>query len=733
MPSPENLPRSDSPLLSIIVPVYGVEGYVRQCLESILDPSAADLEVIAVDDRSPDNCGAILDEMAAADPRLRVRHLDRNTGLGQARNTGLDMAAGEYVWFFDSDDHATEGAVRAVLDRLAKTRPDVLLVDHERELWDGTRVPNSGGRHFREPPAPPVFTCAERPDVLRIMMAAWNKVIRREYLLGLGLRFSPGYYEDLNVTFPLLMAAGRLSLLDRVCYVYRQRRSGGITRSASRRHFDAFDQYERIFAFMDAHPGTEPFRGLMFDRVIGHALMILEREDRISRPDRREFFGRITAFSRRRRPSGHGVPGGRLKAVKYRLIDRGAFAPYRLAVTLTKVRRRAGALPRTAARFARRGGRTGRRLAGRLYYRVQLRMPIDENLVVYAAYWYRGVACNPAAIYEKASEMAPHLRGVWVVKPGAPGPVPDGVDTVAPGTLRYLRVLARAKYLVNNVTFPNAVIKRPGQVHVMTQHGTPLKKMGLDQMDFPVGAKGLDFKAQIARADRWDFLLSSNPLSSEAWHRGFPCRYEMLEIGYPRNDRLAAATPDERARLRARLGVPEGKKAVLYAPTHREYRNGYRPMFDVDRFARELGDEYVLLLRPHYYYPAADGGQDDDRVMDVSGHPSVEDLCIASDALLTDYSSIMFDYAVLEDRPIAVLANDWETYRLTRGVNLDITAAPPGVLARTEDELIEAFRTGAPWSDTAAKARDAFRARFCPWDDGRAAERAVERIFLSGR
>ena len=184
-------------------------------------------------------------------------------------------------------------------------------------------------------------------------------------------------------------------------------------------------------------------------------------------------------------------------------------------------------------------------------------------------------------------------------------------------------------------------------------------------------------------------------------------------------------------RLRARLGVPEGKKAVLYAPTHREYRNGYRPMFDVDRFARELGDEYVLLLRPHYYYPAADGGQDDDRVMDVSGHPSVEDLCIASDALLTDYSSIMFDYAHL-DRPIVIHAPDWETYRRTRGVTFDLLADPPGPVTCTEDELIACFKGDEPGSASSTAKRAAFRRRFCTFDDGRAAERIVRRVYRQG-
>ncbi|MDX6434053.1 MAG: hypothetical protein QOE54_6419, partial [Streptosporangiaceae bacterium] len=118
-----------------------------------------------------------------------------------------------------------------------------------------------------------------------------------------------------------------------------------------------------------------------------------------------------------------------------------------------------------------------------------------------------------------------------------------------------------------------------------------------------------------------------------------------------------------------------------------------------------------------------------DQVIDVSDYPTVEDLCIASDALLTDYSSIMFDYANL-DRPIVIYANDWDTYVRTRGVNFDLTAMPPGVVATTEDELAEAFRSGAAWGDTAAKDRAEFRTRFCSFDDGHAAERAVRRVFL---
>jgi CDP-glycerol glycerophosphotransferase len=725
--------------LSVIVPVHKVQGYLRQCLESILDPGCQNLEVIAVNDCSPDGCGQILDEFAERDPRVRVRHLEENVGLGEARNIGLSMATGDYVWFIDSDDYLTEDSMPQVFRRLEETRPDVLLLDYARVYWDG-RTNRSIQKHlFADPEAPEIFTLQERLDLLEILPFAWNRVIRREFLNRYELRFTKGYYEDSPVSYPVLFAAERISMLDRVTLCYRQRRQGAsITKTVSAKHLDVFGQYRSIFGFLDRlGERGDVFRTIMFDRMMWHLLIVFAKKDRVPRHLRATFFHEMAKLYNAYKPKhGHLLPGG-LQGLKYRLVERDAFTLFSLLKVLNIGRILVHGRFRRTRRLARKTARFLRVRAKRVYYRAQLRRPIDENLAVYAAYWHRGYACNPAAIYEKAKELAPNVRGVWIVRNRSQAEaLPPGTAHVIANTTSYLRLMARAKYFVNNVNFADDIVKRPGQVHLQTQHGTPLKVMGIEQIEHPVGAGDMDFEALLTRVDRWDYLLSANPLTTEVWDRSYPGGYEMLEIGYPRNDRFFRVTGDEVARLRAELGVPEGKKAILYAPTHRDYLAKFEPMVHLGRLAEGLGDGYVILLRAHYFYRVRDlatrQGWPADRIIDVSTHPTVEDLCVAADVLLTDYSSIMFDYANL-DRPIVVYANDWDAYVRTRGVNFDLMAEPPGVVATTEQALIEAFRSGAVWGDVAAKARDEFRRRFCAFDDGRAAERAVRRVLLGER
>ncbi|MGW2568189.1 bifunctional glycosyltransferase/CDP-glycerol:glycerophosphate glycerophosphotransferase [Streptomyces sp. NPDC001537] len=721
-------------LISLVLPVYAVEEYLRPCLDSMLGQSFTSFEVIAVDDASPDGCGAILDEYASRDPRIRVVHLEHNGGLGEARNAGLEHARGEYVWFVDSDDLIAEESLAAIAGKLTATRPDVLFFDYDRLLPEGGVEPAPRSHLLREPLPPEAFELRSRPSVLELMMTAWNKAIRRDFLTGLGVRFGQGLYEDLPVTYPILVAAERISLLDRVCYHYRERRAGAITTTVSDRHFEVFGQYEKVFAFLDERgAAAEEFRAQLFDRAIWHYTTIIDEPGRVPAARQREFFRRMAEHFARFRPAGHTYPPG-ARGAKFRLVERGDYRLFAAMRPVNRLRLKARRSVRGAVGSARTATRRARALPAVLYYEAYKRLPVDDRLAVYAAYWYRSYSCNPRAIYEAARELAPDVHGVWVVRKDAVASLPPGVDHAVEGSLRSLRVLARAKYLVNNVNFPHTVSKRRGSVHVQTLHGTPLKAMGLDQQRHPVGAQGMNFARLREHAARWDFLLSANPHSSEVWPRVYPGSYELLETGYPRNDRYFRTGPEEIAAIRARLGIEPGQRAVLYAPTFREY-GGDGPLPDPSRLAAALGPDHVLMLRSHYY--DAEGAQTDAerraegaaRVVDLSSYPVVEDLCLAADVLVTDYSSIMFDYACL-DRPIVIYAPDWETYRAARGVTFDLMAEPPGAVAESEEELIEVFRSGAVASGAADEARAAFRRRFCAFDDGRAAERVVRRVFL---
>ncbi|MET7503057.1 CDP-glycerol glycerophosphotransferase family protein [Streptomyces microflavus] len=375
-----------------------------------------------------------------------------------------------------------------------------------------------------------------------------------------------------------------------------------------------------------------------------------------------------------------------------------------------------------------------RRQVMRAAYRTDLHRPLDPNLAVYGAYWNRGVACNPAAIHAKAHELAPHIRGLWVVSSRHRDRMPAGVPYVIEGSRPYWRAMATATYLVNNSSFPGGFTKRPGQRYLQTHHGTPLKTMGLDQRAYPALARKADFAKILAHVGQWDFSLSANPHTTEVWDRVYPGPYERLDLGYPRNDVYFTATAEYIAKIRAGLGIAEGKTALLYAPTHRDYREGFVPDLAPERLARELGPEYVLLVRAHYFYGRSAGatGTADGGVLDVTAHPRVEELCLAADALITDYSSLTFDYACL-DRPVVVHAPDWDAYREARGTYFDLLSGrpgdTPGPVTTTYDELVEAFRTGEWRSPASAALRTAFRERFCPYDDGHAAERVVRRFF----
>jgi CDP-glycerol glycerophosphotransferase len=337
--------------ISVIVPVYGVAEYLPGCLDSILtQPGGGDLEVIAVDDASPDDCGQILDARAAADPRLQVVHLERNAGQGNARNLALQRACGDYVWFVDADDQVADGAFTAIAAALTAAKPDVLLINWESR-YPGRIEPNVGGPLLAAVPAGGC-TLAEQPQLLNLTMTSWSKLFRREFLLGLPVSFAAGIHEDIQVTCAALLAADVISAVTQVCYRYRRERPGAAMATTSHAQWAVFDAYERVFDLLarrDAagQPVTEQVRAAVFERAIWHYSTVLEttgfgvgrvgRPGLVPRSERQQFFARMHADFERYRPPGYRHPDGP-RGAKLRLVERGAYRTYSVLEPLNQAR-----------------------------------------------------------------------------------------------------------------------------------------------------------------------------------------------------------------------------------------------------------------------------------------------------------------------------------------------------------------------------------------------------------
>ncbi|MDQ0932002.1 bifunctional glycosyltransferase/CDP-glycerol:glycerophosphate glycerophosphotransferase [Streptomyces turgidiscabies] len=709
------------PRFSVIVPAYKVQAYLQDCLESVLGQSYTDLEVVAVDDCSPDACGALVDEFAARDARVRPVHLPENGGVGAARNAGIEQATGDYLVFVDGDDTLAPDALRSIADRIKEAGdPDVLVYDHAHALWTGETVRSPFlGQLTEQGPVP--FRLDDRPLLLKLEPVAWNKAYRREFVEREELTFPPGADADIPWTVPALLAAESVATLDRVCVHHRRpRQHAGARPLAEHGHFDIHEQYDRVFAFVDARPELTCWRPVLFRRMVDQLVSVPARTDRLPSGARAEFLRRSRAHYRRYRTPGAAVP---LHArLRHLLVRTGSCRTYR-AVRL------ASALRRHVTRFVKSLARSVRSTALRLHYRVQRRLPVRADRAVFASHSGRGYGCNPGALESAFRSFVPGMRTAWVARPEHHHTLPTATARVRPGTAAYWTALARSKYLVNNGSWDERFVKRAGQVVIRTQYGTPLKRMGLDLQDRPAAARDTDFTALLADVDTWDHCLSANRHSTLVWERVFPGGYTTLETGQPRNDVFQQATSADVARLRESLGIPEGSVAILYAPTHRDYQRAPRLTLDLERVLRQLGPRYVLLTRTHHEYDAPPAPASGGRLIDVTDHPSIESLCLASDALVTDYSSLMFDYANL-DRPIVIHADDWEAYEAARGTYFDLRAFPPGAVSRNEDELIDIFATGHWRGSRSTQLRTAFRERFCPYDDGRAAERIVRRLVL---
>jgi CDP-glycerol glycerophosphotransferase len=377
-------------------------------------------------------------------------------------------------------------------------------------------------------------------------------------------------------------------------------------------------------------------------------------------------------------------------------------------------------------------------VARKVDYRVALRMPLTDT-IFFEAWKGRQYSDNPRAIHEELLRRGDPRRMVWAVESNGVE-TPEGVETVITGSPGYYRALGRATWVVSNDSMPKHYVKRRGTRYGQTWHGTPLKRIGFDIENLQMANKNYlkQFSREVAK---WDALISPNAYSTEIFRRAFRFDGDIVETGYPRND-VFHRDEDRTARsaaVRERLGIDPARRVILYAPTWRDnqYDKSGRYTFamklDLERMYRQFKDDAVLLIRGHQLVAnSVDTSMFGDFARNVSHYPDISDLYLVADVLVTDYSSVMFDF-VNTGRPMLFFTHDLEAYRDDlRGFYIDFGAEAPGPLLTHTDDVVEALTNLDAVARAHADRYSAFREKYASLEDGRAAARFVDHFLSDG-
>lgn len=355
------------------------------------------------------------------------------------------------------------------------------------------------------------------------------------------------------------------------------------------------------------------------------------------------------------------------------------------------------------------------------------KLPVQKNWVLFESHMGKQYSDSPKYIYEELLEGNKKFKYIWSFQNPDTVEMPGSAIKVKRNSLKHFYYLNRAKYWIDNQGMANLAEKKEKQVYIQTWHGTPLKRMGYDQKKLPSTRELENLKKQT---DAWDYLISPNAYTSKILKRGFRYAGEILETGYPRNDILIQQPANIKQKAQMELGIPPEKRVILFAPTFRDWDpNSFQKVLDeVQLLSKEIDQDSVILLRLHYLLsdkisqfelPA--------NIVNGSNYQDIQELYLLADLLITDYSSVMFDYALLK-RPIILYCYDLEEYTTRRGMYFNFTEKAPGPVCKTIDEVMYFLNTPDKLNDY-NESLGRFVEEFGSLADGKASSKVVEKIL----
>lgn len=706
---------TNDPKVSVVVPVYKVEQYIKFCVDSILEQTFQDFEIILVDDASPDRSFEICRELYGDNDKVKFIRHEKNLGLGPARNTGMKHARGKYLYFVDSDDFILPNALEKFFNAAEKTNAQIvhaagwyeLLQDEPTPVrkenlqlrWDG---------YSKEGflPANPPYRIEEHWKKNATWPMAWLCFCRRDFMEENNIDFLPIISEDETFSFALFCLAERYYIIHEALYIYR-RRSGSIMKTKNPEQLSKSIQ------------------------SIAHASVYLKNFlDKIPHFKNYELWCENTMeIFFRRYVNNHTTPYYRDLAVTAETND---------AVNTTLKKIFTSGAPFVRYFFT--GYHLYRRQAELLQnknYQTETeisslinRAKIYDNKIVFVNFSGRGYGCNPKYIAEEILRQNLPYDLVWLVR-DMNEPMPEKIRKVKYGSMDSVYELATAKVVVTNVKnqlpFPS---KKKGQFFIMTSHAWWSVKWIEKDAEEKLSASYV--KQSKAISAMTDLMMVGTQERFEEFRRAMWYDGEILKCGLPRNDIYFRHDEKLVARIMNALHIPPENKIVMYAPTFRDdYSATDVYKFDtqkvLDALTKRFGGQWTLIIRFHPNIAKekfAQAAFNVPNVINATSYPDMQELILISDVLISDYSSVICDF-MFTGKKVFLFAKDFDTYPVERGFK-PLFFELPYKVNRSEDELLAGVET---FDETALEPKvRAFIDKIKLFDNGYASEIVVSRI-----
>jgi CDP-glycerol glycerophosphotransferase len=703
-------------LISVIVPVYNAEHDIYKCIKSVLSQTYKNFELIIVDDKSTDKTLDIIKNIS--DDRIILIEKEKNGGQGESRNIGLKIAKGEYVTFLDADDLLKNYALEVLVERKGESSADMVIGDWYYNK-DGLKTPSNLWWLFNKK----IIDKNNKGCLLVIPYFSIAKLYNRKFIVDNNIWFGEGYiYEDNPFYVGVMLKANIILLCEKIVYeITVSSNSSTKTNLNGDYHAECFlkateEIYNRYLAIMNQY--SVSYLTYSINRAF------LYSDLRMPKNIKYIFLKKIVEMHEKKSRKLLEVYGRKLKEIRYILFSKKIPLILRIyAYEKFLNREKSFILKKTYPKvkeLAINLDDKRKKILSKykskpidLYKNKLINCDIDNKTIIF--YGFDGKDLGNSKYLLNAVVESKYFKKIYTVDFYR-----DGCTYVKKDSLKYFKAVSEAKFHILESWLPLSIVKKPNSIWIQLWHGTPLKKLLLDSPETEIIAKAPRHKLhKMKDIFRWDFIISQGSYSVDKFQTSLGLnKDQILNFGYPRTDILFESNQHNLIsnNVRSRLGIPADKKILLYTPTWRDINYGKKIkdnsyLLNSD-FFENLLDDYVILFRGHSYHK--DMIDLSENIINVSNYDDVQELLIASDYLITDYSSILIDFILL-NKPFAIFAEDFQIYDRTRGLYNDFKNDFRDYIFSNKDDLLKFIKESPDFFnfDQLAKFKDYEDANSC--------------------